>query len=235
MCGKNTAAHVWALNPGGPGMWSATCPRSSEVCDREDGRWSRAQPLPVLPGVCPLDTANISPSKHISRVPLLSLEGDSQHRLHGERRRGRTLGLAASEPGHRVAHRRGRRPVPAPNPCSRPLPPSVFSPRLRAGPPSCCSGTALLTWAPKAPALLTAGTAPSLLLKPVGSPAPRTTHTTPAADRCREALGKHLRRRRTELCGATCRLRCHVMRERRTLCGKRVDVQVGGRKGPSHR
>lgn len=32
--------------------------------------------------------ANISPSKQISRVPLLSLEGDSQHRLHGEGRRG---------------------------------------------------------------------------------------------------------------------------------------------------
>lgn len=216
-------------------MWSATCPRSSEVCDREDGRWSRAQPLPVLPGVCPLDTANISPSKHISRVPLLSLEGDSQHRLHGERRCGRTLGLAASEPGHRVAHRRGRRPVPAPNPCSRPLPPSVFSPRLRAGPPSCCSGTALLTWAPKAPALLTAGTAPSLLLKPVGSPAPRTQ---PHHPRCRQMQRGARQTLATEKDRA---VRCDLPFEVPRHAGEKDAVREargragGGRKGPSHR
>lgn len=86
---------------------------------------------------------------------------------------GQTLGPAASEWAPRGSAT-WKAAGAAPNPCSRSLPLGVLSTRLRTGRPSCCLGTALLTWAPKAPALLTAGTAPSLLLKPVGSPAPRT-------------------------------------------------------------
>lgn len=108
VCRKNRAAHVRALNPGAPGPWSSPVPAAWRRVTGRRGDAQGPSPCPCRHECALWIRVNTSPSEQISHGPLLSLEGDSRHRLHGEQRRGRTLRLAASESGCRVAYQRGR-------------------------------------------------------------------------------------------------------------------------------
>lgn len=130
MCRKNRAAHAWALTAEAPGCGQPAVPAAQRRVTGRRGDPRGPSPLPCGSECALWIRVNISPSKLISRVPCcLSREMPNIGCLESGGV-GRALGLAASEPGHRVAHRHRREPVQGPNLRSSSLL-AASSPQLR--------------------------------------------------------------------------------------------------------